>query len=77
MTQHESHPRLGDQYSIWSDDWFKVKNKKKEEFSSRLMLHSHTLGFSHPLTKRKVEFIAPIPEDFGEVIDSLERTYSD
>ena len=27
MTQHESHPDLGDQYSIWSDDWFKLKRE--------------------------------------------------
>ena len=35
------------------------------------LLHAYRLSFIHPLTKKPVQFEAPIPEDFQHVLDSL------
>jgi 23S rRNA pseudouridine1911/1915/1917 synthase len=40
---------------------------------SRQALHSHILGFVHPLSKKYMEFSAPLPQDIQELIDCLER----
>jgi len=37
----------------------------------RQALHAHRLGFTHPHTGEKVEFISPLPPDMKEVIDWL------
>jgi 23S rRNA pseudouridine1911/1915/1917 synthase len=37
----------------------------------RQALHAHRLGFTHPHTGEKVEFVSPLPQDMGEVIDWL------
>ncbi len=48
-------------------------HKKQELNISRQSLHSHILGFVHPLTKKYMEFCAPLPKDIQEIIDYLER----
>ncbi len=37
----------------------------------RVMLHAHRLAFTHPLTHRKMNFEAPLPEDFREGLKQL------
>ena len=39
----------------------------------RQMLHSWRLRFSHPITKERMEFAAPLPEDFDRVLKALRR----
>ena len=37
------------------------------------MLHSYKLGFVHPITGKKMELQADIPEYFEEVLENLRR----
>ena len=37
----------------------------------RLMLHARTLGFTHPITKKYVEFTSEIPKDMKELIKNM------
>ena len=32
-------------------------------------LHAATLGFEHPISKKRVTFSAPLPEDFEQVLE--------
>ena len=50
--QHLAHPLLGD--ALYG---------KRANFP-RQMLHAWKLGFSHPRTGKRLDFIAPIPPDF-------------
>jgi 23S rRNA pseudouridine1911/1915/1917 synthase len=45
--------------------------KECMERMNRQALHAHQLGFIHPETGEKVEFVAPIPQDMKEVIEWL------
>ena len=38
---------------------------------NRQALHAHRLGFIHPRTGKRVEFISPIPQDISEVLEWL------
>ena len=38
---------------------------------NRQALHAHRLGFIHPRTGKRVDFISPIPQDIGEVLEGL------
>jgi 23S rRNA pseudouridine1911/1915/1917 synthase len=42
---------------------------------NRQALHAHRLGFDHPRTGQRVQFIAPIPEDMKETLDCLRVRY--
>ena len=37
----------------------------------RQALHAHRLGFIHPLTGERVEFVSPLPQDMQRVLESL------
>ena len=64
--KHIGHPIVGD----------KTYGVKKEEFNLiGQLLHAGKIGFIHPLTKEKVYFSAPLPEDFERVLNLL-RTRS-
>ncbi|MDR0392148.1 MAG: RluA family pseudouridine synthase [Planctomycetaceae bacterium] len=39
---------------------------------SRQALHAHKLTFDHPITKKELEIIAPIPSDIQAVLDCLD-----
>lgn len=61
------HPVIGDYiYSNGKND-FNVVGQ---------MLHAKKIEFVHPTTKEKVEFIAPLPEYFEEIIKNLDKTSS-
>ncbi len=62
--KHIGHPIVGD----------KTYGVKKEEFNLiGQLLHAGKIGFIHPVTKEKVYYYAPLPEDFEKVL-SLLRT---
>ncbi len=52
------HPLLGDF----------LYNKENTQMA-RQGLHGYKLVFTHPITKEKMEFASPIPNDFKEMID--------
>jgi len=41
--------------------------------AGRLFLHAKTLGFSHPASRRKLEFSAPLPADLQDVLAALKK----
>jgi len=45
--------------------------RKCVERMGRQALHAHRLGFVHPRTGERVDFVAPMPKDFEEVLDCL------
>ncbi len=58
------HPLLGDR--VYS------KRYQGELFSApRVMLHAHTLGFSHPTDERLMRFESPLPGDFVKRLEQL------
>ena len=60
--KHIGHPIVGD----------KTYGVKKEEFNlPGQLLHAGKIGFIHPITKEKVQFTAPLPEDFEKVLTIL------
>jgi len=40
---------------------------------TRQALHAHRLAFRHPVDGRKLQFEAPLPDDFRELLDRLRR----
>ena len=56
------HPLLGD--TLYGPP-------KNRAGAGRQMLHAGVLGFVHPLTGEYMEFEAPLPEDFTEVLERL------
>lgn len=56
------HPVIGDaEYGISS------------EIAKRQLLHASNIKFTHPSTKKKVEFSAPLPEDFQSALSFLKN----
>ena len=58
-----NHPLLGDT----------LYGGKKHELSDSQVLHAMVLGFVHPTTGEYLEFTAPLPEYFGQILDELRR----
>ncbi|MBE5913641.1 MAG: RluA family pseudouridine synthase [Pseudobutyrivibrio ruminis] len=48
------HPLIGDH--LYNPDF---------EYMARQALHSHKISFIHPITKKAMEFIAPLPDDMN------------
>ncbi|MBQ7876037.1 MAG: RluA family pseudouridine synthase [Clostridia bacterium] len=62
--KHIGHPIVGD----------KTYGVKKEEFNlPGQLLHAGKIGFIHPVTKEKVYYSAPLPEDFEKVLNLLDQ----
>lgn len=58
------HPLVGDL----------VYGYKKQKYKAQgQMLHAKVLGFIHPVTKKYMEFEAPLPEEFENLINKLEK----
>ena len=63
---HLGHPVVGD----------KVYTKKKPPFATQgQMLHAGKLGLTHPRTGERMEFTAPLPEYFEEILRKLRAKY--
>ena len=63
--QHLGHSLLGD-----VNYGFKP-SKLKGLSVPRVMLHAHTLELSHPVTKKRMELEAPLPQDFKDLMGQL------
>jgi 23S rRNA pseudouridine1911/1915/1917 synthase len=65
------HPLLGDplygKKGAFQDPVLKECSKRL----NRQALHAYRLGFIHPRTGERVEFISPLPPDMNEVLDWL------
>ena len=59
--QHLGHPILGDS----------VYGGRRAGNFPRQMLHAWKLGFDHPATKKRMEFEAPVPEDFAKATSQM------
>lgn len=59
---HIGHPILGD---------IKYGKQSEKLDVKRFMLHAKSLKLRHPRNKKIVKFIAPLPEDFKFILDSL------
>ena len=59
---HIGHSVVGD--SVYS-------NGKNPFGVTSQMLHAHVLGFVHPTKGEYMEFIAPLPEEFDEILKKL------
>ena len=58
------HPLVGDEVYGKKDSKFKVSGQ---------MLHAKFLGFNHPITEKYMEFDSNLPEEFTNILTSLER----
>jgi len=67
--QYLGHPLAGDQ------TYGARQNKRLTEITGceplRVMLHALKLSFLHPRTEKKLNFQAPLPEDFQEMLRAL------
>ncbi len=55
------HPLIGDH--LYNPDF---------EYMQRQALHSHKVSFIHPITKKVMEFVAPLPNDMSSIFSSSE-----
>jgi 23S rRNA pseudouridine1911/1915/1917 synthase len=55
------HPLIGDH--LYNPDY---------EYMQRQALHSHRIQFEHPITKKVMEFVAPLPDDMSTIFSSSE-----
>ena len=63
-------------HSLVGDKTYGYKIKRKEVVSfPRTMLHACRLGFHHPKTMDKMEFMAPLPQDFSQCLQQLDQEY--
>ena len=75
--KNKGHPIIGDNL-YGGDNLINGYHQKyrpiiKEVFKniSRFILHAYKIEFVHPVTKKKVLFHAPIPNDFNKIINLL------
>ena len=67
---------LGDQQYGKKNLKFKKINEdfeKKLKILNRQALHAKSLGFAHPITKRKLSFDSKLPQDFKKILDLLNK----
>ena len=38
------------------------------------MLHAAYLGFNHPITNKYLEFNAPLPKEFNDILDTFKNS---
>lgn len=76
---HSGHPVVGDPVYGNKKGWWKKNLPSAVEvlpLIKRQMLHSASLGFTHPDTEEYVEFFSPIPDDMKLVIDELKNIFN-
>lgn len=78
--KHMGHPVFGDQtYGGDSVRYGPNTGSRKAMFKNlfaqmpRQCLHARTLGFVHPITEEYMEFTAPLPDDFQQVLDKIRK----
>jgi len=50
-----------------------VPEDQDEVLISRQALHALKLGFDHPVTGKRMEFEAPLPEDFVKSLEAIRQ----
>ena len=60
---YKDYPIVGD----------KLYNRGRSSPASRQMLHARRISFPHPVTGERMEFEAPIPEDFLAIIQAFQE----
>lgn len=61
-------------HSVVGDD---VYGHKKQRFNLEgQLLHAYKLILTHPVTKKVMEFTAPLPDDFKEILEILDKSES-
>ena len=72
------HPVIGDEvYGGGRDNTVRdtvLRNQIRK--LGRQFLHAAQLGFTHPKTKERLRFDAPLPADLSELLESIEKTTS-
>jgi 23S rRNA pseudouridine1911/1915/1917 synthase len=67
---HLGHPIVGDKvYGVR-----RRRDLEKGLWVARQMLHAQGLGFDHPQTGKRLEFLAPLPPDMETVLAQLKNT---
>ena len=56
-------------YPIYNDPVYNTK--KATEFGQ--FLHSHKMDFIHPITQKEMNFESPLPKEFQDFIDTLDK----
>lgn len=74
---HNGYPIIGDQ------EYGNIRHKKSKAFSQELQdylqsfkrqaLHSTFIKFTHPVTKKTLEFTAPLPDDMSQLIKLMKQ----
>jgi 23S rRNA pseudouridine1911/1915/1917 synthase len=65
----DGHPLVGEKVYIRD----LVKRGGEPLPASRLMLHAATLGFTHPVTKKRVQLTSELPDDFKRELARLRK----
>lgn len=75
---HIGHPVFGDpEYGGRNRQMGKLSTAQRTqaahllEMTTRQLLHAHTLGFIHPITKTELYFESPLPKDFQNALNYL------
>lgn len=77
---HLGHPIVADRLyegraGLWMSDLVEnVPEEQDEILIQRQALHAYRLCFNHPVTGKRLEFEAPIPEDFQKALTAI-RTH--
>jgi 23S rRNA pseudouridine1911/1915/1917 synthase len=58
----------------YRDSYYKEKIRSIKSFS-RQALHATKLSLNHPITKKYLDFICPLPKDITQLIDILKKKY--
>ncbi|MBL0690123.1 MAG: RluA family pseudouridine synthase [Alphaproteobacteria bacterium] len=74
---YHGFPVVGD--PVYGSDQRYLKNVNDNDLlkiavkdNSRQLLHAHTLGFKHPITKEEMLFHSDIPQEFYDILDKCE-----
>ena len=59
-------------HPVVNDPVYGHKNLDDREFGQ--MLHAKSLGFIHPITKKYLEFSAPVPDKFNEILEKYKSS---
>jgi 23S rRNA pseudouridine1911/1915/1917 synthase len=68
------HPLVGDLFYGSKRQLNRIRSAQRQKVVSefaRPALHAARLGFTHPVSGKWMEFEAPLPEDFRELLDNL------
>ena len=65
----DGHPLVGEK--VYIRDFGKRGGEPLP--SARLLLHAATLGFDHPVTKKRVQLQSALPDDFTAELSRLRR----